>query len=436
MKRIFQHFLSHLHHATALLTLLLALAAAFPAGARVWDVASVTNPHLADSTRFTANPDGVLSSAAVAEIDSRLRALQRNTTAEMAVVALDSISPSTDIDSFATKLFNSWGLGKSDTDNGVLLLLVKSTHNVTIRTGKGTEGVVPDIIAGRIIRNDMIPHFRTGNYDRGVIAGVESIGKLLSDPELAGELISDRSNNRGPGSEQGHPIADSLFSFYLFCAAAGGAAMLLIVVWRIRATRRDDHVARYRALEHLATPALFMSFICLGFALPAWLILRFKLRGIRNHRRKCPRCGTEMTRLNEEADNAYLTPAQDSEERLNSVDYDVWLCPRCQNTEVIPYFNKASAYSECPNCHARAMSLHDTRTVRPATPLSEGRGEKTYTCRHCGFRKILPFAIPIIITPPVRRRGGGGGFGGGGGGFGGGSFGGGSSMGGGATGSW
>lgn len=243
MKRLFQHFLSHLHPATALLTLLLAFTAVFPVGARVRDVASVTNPHLADSTRFTANPDGVLSSAAVAEIDSRLRALQRSTTAEMAVVALDSISPSTDIDRFATELFNSWGLGKSDTDNGVLLLLVKSIHKVTIRTGKGTEGVVPDILAGRIIRNDMIPHFRTGNYDRGVIAGVESIGKLLSDPDLAGELISDRSNNRGSGDGENHPIADSIFSFYLFCAAVGGAVMLIIVVWRIAATRRDDHVA-------------------------------------------------------------------------------------------------------------------------------------------------------------------------------------------------
>lgn len=416
-------------------SVIIALVAWTGAAARQWRVADVENVHVADSTRFVANPDGVLSSQAVATIDSRLRALQRQTSAEVTVVALDSIDQSTDIDAFATGLFNRWGIGKSDRDNGLLILLVKGERRVTLRTGQGTETVVPDIIAGRIIRELMAPRFREGDYDGGVIAAVDRVSELIADPSAAGDIRSSRANNQGPDSRHGSS-GDSLFSLYWRLAVAAGVVMLVIVGWRIVTTRRLGDVERYRALDRMSLMALFMVFIGLGAPLPAYLLLRWKLHRLRDHKRKCPRCSAAMTRLDEESDNAYLTPAQDSEERLNSVDYDVWLCPKCGDTEIIPYVNKASSYTVCPHCHARAMSLLNTRTVAAPTTLREGQGVRTYTCRHCGNRIDKPFSIPkVVVVPPVVGRGGG--FGGGGGGFGGGgSFGGGSSMGGGATGSW
>lgn len=156
-----------------------------------------------------------------------------------------------------------------------------------------------------------------------------------------------------------------------------------------------------------------------------------------------------MHRLNEEEDNALLTPSQDFEEKLKTVDYDVWECPSCGTVERLPFKAKQMKYSPCPSCGTVAMCLSGTRTIQPATTRSEGTGVKVYECKFCHHKEERPYVIPKKEDPAAAalaagailgsmngrrgRRGGGGGFGGGG--FGGG-FGGGSTGGGGASGGW
>lgn len=407
------------------------ISVAFAGLARSYSVGDVPNVQLADSTRFVSNPDGILSEATVRALDRDLAALRRSTTAEVAVVAIEDIGGDVDVDRFSTDLFTSWGIGKADRDNGVLVLLVKDQHAVTIRTGQGAEGVVTDLAAGRIIRNVMTPRFREDDYDRGISEGVARLVELISDPSAEGDIRS----SQGPGSRSAGDEEDGLWSLFLGLACVIGAGALIWACVTLGSTRRLDEVSRYRRLERLRMPLLFMSFLSLGLALPAWLLIRYRMRKLRLHARTCPSCGAQMMRLGEEEDNRYLTPVQDAEERLNSVDYDVWLCPSCHATEVIPYVNRQSAYTECPACHGRTRARLSDRVVKAPTTLSEGRGVRTYSCRHCGRRDETEYKIPrVVVAPPVRGMGrGGGGFGGG---FGGGSFGGGSTMGGGATGRW
>lgn len=421
---------------TRFLTILAFLLVTIAAWGRTYTVDDVPNVQVADSTRFVSNPDGILSSSTVAALDRELLSLRRATTAEVAVVAVDDIDSGTDIDQFATDLFTKWGIGKADTDNGVLVLLVKDQRKVTIRTGQGSEAVVTDLAAGRIIRNVMTPYFRQGNYDQGVAEGVGRIAQLIANPDAAGDIRSSQPNAHNGGTD-----AEGLWQAFIMLAMILGGGSLVLVLWRIVATRRDDDVTRYRSLERLDMPVLLASFLSVGLALPAWLILRLCMRRVRLRPRKCPNCGTKMKRLSEEEDNRYLTPAQDAEERLDSIDYDVWLCPNCNATEVIPYINRKSAYTECPRCHAHTYALLSEQVLQPATSRRAGRGVRIYTCRHCGYRHDEPFDIPrhddaAVAAGAVGAILGSGRGGGGFGGFGGGGFGGGSSMGGGATGGW
>ena len=151
-----------------------------------------------------------------------------------------------------------------------------------------------------------------------------------------------------------------------------------------------------------------------------------------------------MHRLNEEEDNALLTPSHDFEEKLKTVVYDVWECPSCGTVERLPYKAKQMKYSESPSCGTIAMSLAGTRTIRPATTRSEGVGVKIYECKFCHHKEERPYVIPKkedasaalaagAVLGSMSRGSRGGGFGGGG--FGGG-FGGGSTGGGGASGGW
>lgn len=402
----------------------------------------VPNVHVADRTRYVSNPSGVLSDEAVDRLDSEIASLWDDTSVELVVVAVDRIDSSLTPEEFATKLFEKWGIGKQDKDNGVLVLLSRDDHAAIIRTGYGVEGALPDIIAGRIIRNVMFPLYREGKYDEGTAAGIGSIAEVLRNPELAEELKSKYASDSRRGLDNDLSGAE-LFNMYLGLAAAVAVALLLLVIYAVYSSRKLDDVQRYRALDQYRTLVLFGLFFTLGMALPAALILGLKMRRIRRHRRNCPHCGTRMELIDEEHDNDYLTPAQDTEERINSIDYDVWHCPKCHQTEILPYINRQNNYTVCDRCGARAMSLVDRRTLRQPTVSTEGEGVDIYMCKNCGNQHQKRFRIPKKPDPAAAVAAGailgsalGRGGSGGGGGFSGGSFGGGMTGGGGAGGRW
>ena len=106
------------------LLLLVCLCAWLPAAAHPYAVEQIENVQSADRTRFTSNPDGILSQAAVARIDSICYGLRQRGAAQVAVVAVDAIAGG-DPFTFAYELFSKWGVGRREDSNGVGILLVR-----------------------------------------------------------------------------------------------------------------------------------------------------------------------------------------------------------------------------------------------------------------------------------------------------------------------
>lgn len=406
-------------------------------------VDEIQNVHIENRHRFVTDGAGVLSPATVSRLDTAIDSVWQSTSAEMVVVTVDEVDPSMTPDEFATALFEKWGIGKGDKDNGLLMLISTGDRRAVIRTGYGVEGVIPDIIAGRIIRNDMAPYFSTGDYESGITAGTAALIEKLTDPTVAAELRSSLPNDRISSAQAESMSGDEFFMLYLNFSLWVGLACLVWVIFTIATTRKLDEVLRYRRIDSIRPVLMFISFLSLGMALPAFLLAVWKARRIRRHPHDCPNCGTRMNLVDEENDNSYLTAAQDAEEKIDSVDYDVWLCPQCNTTEILPYVNLRNNYSVCPRCHARAMTLVDSQVTVPPTTRQEGVRTDTYVCKACGNRTNHTRKIPRhpdnsdaalaagAILGSLSGRGGGGL-----GGFGGGSFGGGSTGGGGASGGW
>ena len=166
-----------------LIVLFLMLGAVPAARAERYTVDAVPNVQLADRTRFTSNPDGILSPQAVARIDSICWSLRHRGIAQVAVVAVDAIDGG-DVFSFAMRLFSKWGVGRAGDDNGLGILLVKELREIRFVTGPGLEGVMPDAIAKRIQTRYMLPYFREGDYSAGMVAGLEAVDKVLTGSEL------------------------------------------------------------------------------------------------------------------------------------------------------------------------------------------------------------------------------------------------------------
>ena len=207
--------------------------------AKEYTVENIPNVHLNDGRLFVSNPDGILSDKTVATLDQMLYQMQAENTAEIAVVAVESIG-NKDIDIFATDLFSSWGIGKKSKDNGVLILFILDQRKITFRTGYGVEGVLPDAICKRIQTRDMLPYFKKGDYDNGFINGVGTITKVLTTPGATEELTAVRENEEFS--------AISLISGYLTFSVIFSFIMLAIILTAKRRKKDYNPYEKYKAL--------------------------------------------------------------------------------------------------------------------------------------------------------------------------------------------
>jgi uncharacterized protein len=114
-------------------------------------------------------------------LEEKLRRYYDSTSTQIVVMIRPDIGDY-DKASYAFELGNRWGIGRKDKNNGIVLLVKTEPpgRGAFIATGYGTEGAVPDITAGRIIRNTMIPYFQREQYAQGINAGVDDIIKALS----------------------------------------------------------------------------------------------------------------------------------------------------------------------------------------------------------------------------------------------------------------
>lgn len=103
-----------------------------------------------------------------------LAAHEDSTSNQVVVLTIPSLEGES-VEGYATLVFNTWGLGRAETDNGVLVLIARDEREMRIEVGYGLEGSLTDSRAGRIIRSEFTPAFRDGNYDAGTLAGVSAI---------------------------------------------------------------------------------------------------------------------------------------------------------------------------------------------------------------------------------------------------------------------
>lgn len=411
---------------------LLFVLVALVAGA--YTVDQVPNVHVENRTRYVSNPDGILSIEAQTQADSIIARIWRESTAEVVAVIVNEIEGA-DINTFATELFTHWGIGKKDNDNGLLVLIVKGQRKAVLRTGYGMEGVMPDAIASRIIRNDMAPYFKNEDYDAGTLAALSTIATIITNPDAVAELMSQYQNDAIKPFEFNVDTKE-LYDYYL--KMSGMVLVVLLIAYFVLLVSNKNKTApqKYKSLHIFKIIALVATILGVGIPVLAFLLAWWSEYRVRNKKRCCPNCNTKMQKLSEDEDNKYLTAAQDMEERLDSVDYDVWLCSKCGETDILPFVKNTTVYSVCSNCGARTCSMTANRIVAKATTTREGRGVKVYSCRHCYHTTEVAYKIPKEEVPIAPVIIGGLGGRGGGGGFSGGSFGGGMTGGGGASGGW
>jgi uncharacterized protein len=113
-----------------------------------------------------------------AALEQQLADLERDTSAEVAVVTVRSLE-GRPLEEYANRLFAEWGIGKKGRDNGVLILVARDDREIRIEVGYGLEGVLPDGLAGTVIRETFVPRFREGQYREGLLEGTARVADIV-----------------------------------------------------------------------------------------------------------------------------------------------------------------------------------------------------------------------------------------------------------------
>lgn len=163
----------------------------------------------------------VLDDAAEQYLEDFLATLERDTAAEVVVVTVPSLEGRT-IEEYATALFAEWHIGQAAADNGVLLLVAPADRSVRIEVGYGLEPILPDGLAGEIIRTEIVPEFRAGNMPRGIGRGLNRISQIIrGNPQAGLATTSPDPANDLPPAWFVVPFFSTFVAFGSFAAGLG-----------------------------------------------------------------------------------------------------------------------------------------------------------------------------------------------------------------------
>ncbi len=152
----------------------------------------VVAPTYAQDGRIITDGADMLTAAEEQQLGMRLRHYADTTSTQIVVVTIPDLEGD-DIARRATAIGQEWGVGQRGRDNGIVVLVSRDDRQIFIAPGYGLEGVIPDVVAARIVRNIITPLFREGHYYEGLALGTDALMRVAAGEfemeELAGEDI-------------------------------------------------------------------------------------------------------------------------------------------------------------------------------------------------------------------------------------------------------
>ena len=129
-------------------------------------------------TGYVNDKAGLISQTVELKLEQFLLNFEKSDSTQITVLTIPTLDGEM-LEEYSLKVFDTWKIGRKDKDNGALLLVTKAEHKIHIEVGYGLEGRLTDLLAGRIIDNEISPKFKQGNFDGGIISGVVAMAETV-----------------------------------------------------------------------------------------------------------------------------------------------------------------------------------------------------------------------------------------------------------------
>lgn len=210
--------------AALLFSLVIALLLVLPATAQ----SKIDFPPLTGRVVDQAN---LLDPATEQALTEKLAALEASSTDQLVVVTVNSLQDQ-EIEDYGYQLGRAWSIGQKENDNGALLIVAPNERKVRVEVGYGLEPILTDAFSSQVIRNDILPSFRDGDYQAGVIKGVDAlIAQLSLDPAEA------QARAQAAAAEQADTKSESVIPLVII---AGLFLFIFLIAMRSGRGRRSN----------------------------------------------------------------------------------------------------------------------------------------------------------------------------------------------------
>ncbi|MBI2265943.1 MAG: TPM domain-containing protein [Armatimonadetes bacterium] len=219
----------------------------------------------------------ILNSMTEAALNEYITDLERRTGAEIAVVTVHKCEDligdrrfELQVKDFATRLFNTWKIGKKDKNNGLLFLVSVEQRRTEVETGYGLEPILPDGKIGAILDDHVVPRFKKGDLSGGILDGVRAMGRVIA-AEFAPppyQVVRMKGEERKKASH---------FSYFLFFLVLAAGAFFSFNLYRFKAI---SLMAGPLTLATALSPLLFggaVSLLLLTISLPVLYYSGFRM---------------------------------------------------------------------------------------------------------------------------------------------------------------
>jgi uncharacterized protein len=188
---------------------------------------------------------GTLTADQVADLERSLAAFESRKGSQIAVLMVPTTRPE-DIAQYAIRVADQWKVGRKKVDDGLIVVVAKDDHKVRIEVGYGLEGPIPDVVARRVIRETIAPHFVEGDFYGGLKAGTDQLMKLVDGEKLP---PPPQQGTQQPG--QGADLQSLFVILLVVIVVAGG--ILTKVLGRFLGSAATGGVAGFVALAIAGT---------------------------------------------------------------------------------------------------------------------------------------------------------------------------------------
>lgn len=379
-----------------------------------YSITEVPNPKNVSQDNYVSNPDNILLDYEVEDLNTICKKIDDSSELKTAVVVLFDIDKE-DFNSFATELYNHWGIGSRDKNHGVLILHIHAMGRTVMRTGNGTELVLTDSEVFNILVNTCKPQLLANQYGKAFYNTLVDVdAKIQSKDDLS---IMDNSTNTNTETNYTYtgntetyaqqnytPAWVSALMAYGIVAGIVTIVFLIMYFFYAAPSKLNYHkYHRIRLFSLLVWPILF--------PIPFLLIYFFVMKKMKFWREDTlygSISGMPLRRLGEFEDDDYLKSGQITEEHIGSIDYDVWIGEHPDDILVLDYKKWFTKYKPCPKCANKTYHYVSNVVLERATTTSTGRGLKTHKCEHCRFVDEQYYTIAKIQKSSSSSYSGGG----------------------------